>query len=119
MADSSAVSSSTAARQNVSPGAKSALLRAKSVLQGYSAEDPRIAALIEKLGAIESPQDDGGVELAKTYEVCQRLAKSESAEVRKMAADASFELQRAHLQRHSGGYTHWRDSAVKAGRIRD
>jgi hypothetical protein len=66
-----------------------------------------------------SPEDDAGVELAKTYEVCQRLAKSESAEVRKMAEDASFELQRSHLQKHSAGYTTWRDSALKAGRIRD
>jgi hypothetical protein len=112
-------SSSTTARQNVSPGAKSALLRAKGVLQGYAAEDPRIAALIEKLGAIESPQDDGGAELAKRYERCVELSKSEDATVREAAAAASFEFQRSHLQRHSGGYTRWRDSALEAGRIRN
>jgi hypothetical protein len=106
---------------NVSSGARSALRRAMSVLEGYGSEDPRIADLIAKLGAVESTEDsDGaGAELAKTYEVCQRLAKSESAEVRKMAEDASFELQRSHLQKHSAGYTSWRDSALKAGRIRD
>lgn len=108
---------------NVSSGARSALRRAMSVLEGYGAEDPRIAALIEKLGAIESPEDiDGaGAELAKTMIVCDRIQKSETSsdELRKMAADASFELQRAHLQRHSAGYTIWRDSAAKAGRISD
>jgi hypothetical protein len=89
------------------------------VLEGYGSDDPRIADLIAKLGAIESPEDDAGVELAKTYDVCQRLAKSENATVRQMAEDASFELQRSHLQKHSAGYTSWRDSALKAGRISD
>jgi hypothetical protein len=102
---------------NVSASDRAKLRRAIEALSGGS--DPRLEGLVSKLAAIESPEGDGGSELAKTLDLCERLSKSESLKVREMAADASFELQRSHLQKHSAGYTIWRDSALKAGRIRD
>ncbi len=89
---------------NVSAGARSALRRAQSVLDGYRLEDPRIDALHRKLGAIASPEDGGedDTTLAKAMLTCERIAKSAvSAETRELAQKASRDLAVEHLARMS------------------
>jgi hypothetical protein len=105
----------------VSAGAQAAIRSAMTTLQRYGSE-PRVAALIRRLNAIESPEGgfgDGDEQLAKSMIDCDRIAKSEDVSdgLRDRARDASFELQRAHLRKHSGGATVWESAAKEAGRV--
>jgi hypothetical protein len=106
---------------DVSAGAQAAIRSAMATLQRYGSE-PRVAALIRRLNAIESPEagfGDGDEQIAKAMVDAESIAKSEhvSEGVRERARDANLELQRAHLARHSGGAALWERAAREAGRV--
>ena len=103
----------------VSAAAQRAIRNAQVALRPY-ADEPRVAALVQKLTAISSPEgsferDD---EISKALIHVESLAKGEdaSAAVRDRASQVSMELQRAHLSRHSGGAHVWERAAREAGR---
>jgi hypothetical protein len=109
----------------VSAGAQTAIRSAIASLEPYRAE-PRIEALVSKLGAIAEPADgfaanDYGRDeaVAKAMADADRLAKSEdgSPAIRDRARAASLELQRAHLAKHSGAAAVWERAAQEAGLV--
>lgn len=104
--ESEAVGRATQAGQEVSSGAQAAIERAISVLGPYE-DEPRIAALTEKLRAIGSPTDGfsagdygGDAEVVKSMVEAESIAKSEAASpaLRERAASVARDLQLLHLQ---------------------
>jgi hypothetical protein len=84
-----------------------------------------VAALVEKLSAIASPEDFGAGgradQPAKAMTDAEAIAKSEStsAGVRERASSARIEIEKAYLQVHSPtGSAAWEPAAEAAGHAR-
>jgi hypothetical protein len=109
------------AELNVSTGAQAAIRRAMAALTPYEGE-PRVAALVTKLRAIESPSDfdaDRVAEISKALLDCQSLAKSEDVSdlVKAKAESARVELEKSYLERMSpAGSDVWKRAMQAQGR---